>query len=321
MRFFQTIKSKTTSRPLRQLREIVLAYRKLQIPYEQIQLDLNLEQTSFEVYTIAVLSHQEEHYHVLRQLFSLEQILEIELKLSNFFKDLKQSIVKKIWYPLLLLAFLYGILTLFIFRLFPSLTSLLKDFDIHNWILDALFVLIFLIYLIITISALISLVLIVLLFNYQNQKLLILILKKYKFFNLIKKIYTQMFAYLYRLYLSYGASTQQILTLLVQAPFSRITRWLATLTIYQLDDGLRLDRAFHKELFDASFIRFIRIASLSDQLDYFLEAYLEVNQKQIDYRISKLAKVLQTFVFALIGLLLIILYQMLFAPMQLLNTL
>lgn len=319
--FWVILKSKLISKPSLAEITLVLAYRQLNINYDTIRTELSLKPDSLQDYTRLIYTNNLSAFDQLRQYLSYEQLLEIDVAFKSFNRKLKQDIFKQLWYPSLLLVVLFMVLSLFLFRLYPSLHSLLVEMDLTTTSVSFIYGFLLVVFIGMSLFFLVFLVSLLLLLNQQNQKIFILLFKNSRLLLLGKKIYTHFFAYLFHLYLAYGASTRQILTLMKTAQFSNIVRWLAILTIYELDEGQSIDEAFNPALFDPSFIRFIHIATLANTLKEHLERYLDLNERIIKVMIKRLSTVLQSVVYVLIGLLMILLYQLLFTPMQLLNSL
>ena len=129
---------------------MVVAYRKLNISYEFIKQELDLEANSLTDYTSHVYQNNPSAFDKLSRFLSYEKLLEMDGSFRTFDQDLKRSIIKRLWYPVLLLLVLYAILSLFIFRLYPSLSALLTDLSIQSTTYTILYGVLVLVFIVLT---------------------------------------------------------------------------------------------------------------------------------------------------------------------------
>lgn len=116
-------------------------------------------------------------------------------------------------------------------------------------------------------------------------------------------------------------STKQALLLIKNASTSPTLMWLSTLVTYELEEGKPFEESIQLDIFDSQFISLLQLGSKTNQLLELLTTYLYSQRILILNQVSKAGNALKSFTYLFLGLLIIVMYQILLAPMSLMGTL
>jgi competence protein ComGB len=117
-----------------------------------------------------------------------------------------------------------------------------------------------------------------------------------------------------------GLATQQAMTMFSSLSFHPLAADLARKTEKALQEGESLDAAMQGPEFDPLLPRFLRLAAYVEEPADLLESYLEMGTKRLEARIHRLLKVLEGISYACIGYMVILVYQVLMLPLNLLGS-
>lgn len=299
--------------------ELVIAYLEAGVDFEQIRNLLKLPYDTLEQFCSTVYKDHPQVYLKLKSLFSMPMILRYYNDYSLFKNQLLNQIYQQLSYPLILFTCIYILMTFFILKIFPMIFSLIVSFDITMPMLRWLHYFVVIIYIILTIIVVSTLILILVLLKKQHLKLFVIICHQYPWFKTFKMIYTQMFAYTFLLIYRLGASTQQILEIMRVSTLSYFVGWLSELTTYQLEEGESLIESLDNHFLDDQFISLFQLGRVDNKIKEYLEAFLELNHKRIFINIKKISLTLKQITYGLLAILIIIFYQILLSPMQMMS--
>lgn len=298
--------------------EILLAYLKAGLDFSDTQALLDIKEPTLEHY-VANLYQNQLQYKILSEYLSLQDLLKYTLESRSFNKDLRQRILKILTYPLILYSLMYGLMLFFIVFLFPSMISIVELFDLQTTLLNIFYFILRVIFLILTSFNLLIMMIAVLLWKRQHQKIFINIIKEVRWFSIIKDIYTHQFAYSFHLFLSKGFPTKLALELIKESETSYLNAWLATIISYQLQEGKTFIESINHPLLEKQFILVSQLGTQSNQSIDYLTMYLSTSKKVIESKLKQIGTILKLLTYTFLAFLIIVMYQILLAPMSLLG--
>lgn len=298
---------------------LVLSYLDAGVDFENIRDILNLKETTLESFTQQVYWKYPTVYLDLKDKFSYLLILKYFYEYQEFVAKLKKQFFSLMTYPLILFVSVYVLLGFFLRRIIPTMMDMVQSFNVDLGFLSIILSIMKCVFIVLSIVFIFSILLGLLLLVKQNQKICVILFNKFRWFNLVKMIYTQMFATMFCLLLNLGASTRQILEIMQDSTLSYFVCWLAQLTSYELEDGQTLSASISNHYLDDQFVRFIQLSSVDNKVGDYLDTYLQLNEKRIVSVIAQFASRLKLFTYCLLGLLIVLMYQVLLSPMQMMS--
>lgn len=299
--------------------KLVLHYLEANCPYELIKELLSLKSNALEDYVTDVSKQMNIDVTYLSHHFTQKQCLKYLIDSVTFKQSFISSIIKELRYPWILLTLAYGLMVVFLFVLFPALNRLMSLFDLQTTLVVITQSLVWILFIVLSIIIFIVLIGIVWLLNTQNQKIVISKWGNTKLLSIIKLVLSYQFAFFYSLLLSFGYSTKQTLEILRYSHISYFITWFSTEMIYALEEGQTFTQSFNETLIDKELILFIQLGSHTQQSTNTISKYLEITYHKIFNYIKKAGVVTKGLSYLLIALLVILLYQILLAPMTMLN--
>lgn len=249
------------------------------------------------------------------------QSLELSIELVTNTKRLKKDLLKDITYPITLL--ITTIMGLFLFNdyCFPTLIETLASFQMEDTYYLSLQKTIHIIFLLFFFFLVVAIPF--LLYFTKGKR----ILKLYQF---IAKYYNTSLFVLYNSMdfvtyfiecLKMNISTKSTLSILKTIHKRPIIVYCASLLEKQLVEGKSLEMAVEQSQLDATLERYMRLAIYSSSVSSMLEGYVSITKEKIQRRSKHIGRILQLSSYAMIGCILILVYQILLMPMQLLTQL
>ncbi|MBQ2582699.1 MAG: type II secretion system F family protein [Erysipelotrichaceae bacterium] len=113
-----------------------------------------------------------------------------------------------------------------------------------------------------------------------------------------------------------GFHTKESLDLLKNMKKRPIISFLAFHLDEKLMEGETLKEAVRQNYYDSALIRFIKIANYTGDFGDVIGSYVQLSTKRVSARLKKYTLTLQLFTYALIGMIIIFIYRILFMPMQ-----
>lgn len=140
-------------------------------------------------------------------------------------------------------------------------------------------------------------------------------------FSLFRKIRSIQLSSLLGCFLKTRKSTESILLLISQLDFFPMAARSANHWLKQLRKGIEFKQiVLQDRQFDPLFIRFMLTGMQGDHLQVLLETYTDAGLQSLETELKKISAILQAFAYGSIGFLALSVYQILLAPMQMLET-
>lgn len=253
--------------------------------------------------------------YLLKKL-SFKESLNLSLSYYSRTKENSKSLEKAMAYPVLLLFVSLTALYLFDSYGLDSILNLMKSFDINidtfNVLRVIMRIIIYIFY-----FAFIGVALIVLIMmNPKRITMFYIAVSKYLPNCLFQTYFTEDFISLFIITLNLGYKTKESLEILKGLKNKPIVSLLS----YHLDDGLlegkTLKEASNKEYYDEMLVKFINIASYSNNFIGILNNYVELARNKIKNKMKVYTTILQLSSYIIIGFVIVFIYQVLFLPMQ-----
>lgn len=298
--------------------EILLAYLKAGLDFTDAQKLLDIKEKTLDEY-VRNLYDNPSQFNVLNEYLSLQDLLKFTFETKSFNKDLFKQILKILTYPMILYTLMYSLMLFFILFLFPSMLNIVELFDLQTTLLNLFYFILRIIFIFLTIMNLLIVIGILLILKRQHQKIFINYVKEYRFLTIIRDIYTHQFAYNFHLFLSKGFSTKLTLELIKESETSYLNAWLATLISYQLQEGKTFIDSINHPLLEKQFILVSQLGTQSNQSIDYLKMYLMTSRKIIESKLKQSGTILKLITYTLLAFLIIVMYQILLAPMSLLG--
>ena len=138
-------------------------------------------------------------------------------------------------------------------------------------------------------------------------------------FPLMKKMVSLQFVCIYQnLENTYG-STQQVLETMSHMDFS-IVGMISNHILDHLLNGNSLEESFLKEeIFDSDFKKMLRYALANNRFQVFFDLYIKKNTMDIERCVKRIALGIQVYSYLSIGVLVLLVYQIMMMPLNMLN--
>ena len=258
-------------------------------------------------------------YEVLSQLMAVHQALLMSCELNEQRRKVREQTLKVILYPAAMLAVSLAGLGLFNHFCFPMMISLAESFsqNISGYQNIHLLIRIFLI----LVAAGIVLIMTGLWFArirfYRLSAYLVLIQKGKG--EWIRRIRSLDFARYFLCCMREGCATRSTLTLMQKIrnkPFLKLLSWHVEQGLLR---GESFETALKDEVIDPSLMRVMRCITLSQEPEALLQSYILIRQKQIEEKIKNGAVMIQCSAYMIIGLMVILVYQILLLPLSMIS--
>lgn len=258
--------------------------------------------------------------NLLKRL-SFAESLNLSLSFFEKNKENVKSLEKAITYPLVLLFISLTGLYLFDSYGLDSILNLMKSFnaDVTSFSIFRVFlkIVIYVFYFAFLLVATIVLIFI----NPKRITLFYILLTKYFPLSIVKTYFTEDFVSLFTITLNYGYKTKEALEILKSLSNKPLVSFLAFHLDEKLIEGESLKEASEQLYFDELLVKFITIASYTNNFTGILNNYAELSKEKIKNKMKLLTTILQAASYVVIGIVIIFIYQVLFLPMQAITTL
>lgn len=231
-------------------------------------------------------------------------------------KQLKQKIQSQLWYPFLLLTL--SIIGVFLFStfLYPALLEMMNQFSVAT---NALSVLHYL-SLIVGIIGLSAILLAgIVLFLIKKKQLESQIYQKiYQKFptNIWTQYETITFVHFFYQCLKRNLSTKKTLEILSHTPNQVLIQEFSKSIDESLSKGNSFEQSIYVPQLETALTRFMKIALYGSNMEEMLQGYLEFAQSKLEKTCKRLTRFLQLIVYSIIGLMIILMYQVLLLPLS-----
>ncbi|MGN1389096.1 MAG: type II secretion system F family protein [Bulleidia sp.] len=253
------------------------------------------------------------------QTLPFRECLSLAIAIAEGDRKEKEAIRRKLFYPCAMLGAVIAGIFLFTKFCFPPLLSMVKSFHggIEQYVLIQNVLKTSCVILSIVLAALTLLVLFFL--PEARQKQGYLLLQKVLPDSLLIQYVSMDFIRFFHQCLSRNIPTRRSLHLLKTISHKPVIRFLAEEIEKGLLEGNPLEQAVDLPGLDPALARFMKLAVYSGNAEEMLKGYLEMSEEKGSLRIARITRIIQGASYASIGVVLILIYQILMMPLQILT--
>jgi len=251
----------------------------------------------------------------LQKFLPLEKALALSLNFHKRKQERKKNLLKQLTYPLTVLVI--AVFGLYLFKLFglPVMNNLLLAFGTQSKILVLFDIIaslgIWLAYLLFVFAVLFYFA------SKRRDRLIFIYLNYCKYFNGVwKLLISEEFISFYRLCNENGLLTLQSLDLMRSFKTKPLLSFLAYHIQEKLQQGSNLNQALELPYLDKTLQRYLKLASQSKDPNKILSMYQENVDQRIKKRSYYFVRISLALVYGFVALMLFMVYQLLFLPMQ-----
>ena len=284
--------------------------------YQEIIKRLNKSETIEEIIKDYIEDDIKDYLIPLTKMMSFKQALDISLSFYKKHKSSNDEIIKTLSYPIILA--LASIIGIYLFDLygFDTILQLLQSFKIDIRIYQIIRIIIRIIVYICFICICIIGILILYFSKEKRQTYFYLLISKYLPQSLFHLYYTQEFISLFLLTINKGNKTKEALKILRSLKNKPIISLLAYHLDLKLLQGESLNEASNQIYYDDGLTKYIKIASMSNDFNQLLDNYCLMVDELLKRKSKRLTLTIQLISYLFIGIIVILIYQVLFIPMQ-----
>lgn len=248
------------------------------------------------------------------------QSLDLALSFYKENNDNSKTIEKAVLYPLVLMfiaiSFIYLFDTYGLDTLFNMIKNFNPDLKSFSFIRIILRIIVYIFYF----GMLISFGIIFYFSREKNITLFYILIAAYLPNSLIHVYYCEKFISLFLICLDLGYKTKEALEILKALHNEPIISFLAFHMDEKLLEGNSLKEASMQNYFDETLSKFINVAIHTNDFSHILEEYISLSKEKILISMKKLVNIIQISSYLLVGMIIIFIYQVLFIPMQIINS-
>lgn len=262
---------------------------------------------------ISVFCHNQKalffkYLSVLATKLNLNTAIECVRQIEESSTVLLEKLVKKIAYPFFLMVFAFFMVVFFSDFVLVQMQAYIQKGFILVWIR----ILKYLFFLAICIIAFIVFMIYMLFYHFHPRWLKIQI-------PLIQKICTLQFVSVYKNLDQNSISTQEILEVMSKLEFS-IVGFLSKNILSNLEKGISFEKSVNSlNSFDADFKKMVSYALSSNRMRVFFDVYTKKCTFDLNQSIKKISMSIQFFSYISIGFLVLVVYQIMMMPLNMLN--
>ena len=259
------------------------------------------------------------NYKSFIKYLDFNQSLKLSMEVCSYFKQIKQESYKKLIYPISM--FLITIVGLILFSNYgySLMVNMFTSFSLDYRNLEMIFSFINVLIIILVIFV-ISIFCCFILFRSEKYQIIIyIILTKYKLTFFLKDYYSNQFAFYLMKFNNYGTNTLASLEMINNCNDKAMLKFMAYHVDQLLQSGEKLDNSISNVYIDSKLAHYIKLSYFNNNLSEMLNIYIQQNKtKQIRF-IKKLTIAIQLFSYIAIGLIIIVVYQILFIPLSIIS--
>ena len=251
------------------------------------------------------------------QFLSFSESLRLSAAIVSEETDVKKETLKQLFYPAVLLIGTFAGIVLFNELCFPPLISMMSGFRLDSSMYETVRKLI---RIIVVIIGILGLGTGITLFVFTRPDHIVdgytAALKVMP--SSLPVIYVSLdFVRYFRQCIRMNLSTRQSFGILSTIPGRPLICWLSRAVSSSLLDGEDFVRALDRPELDRTLVRFIRIAVHSSDMEDMLDAYTALTEERIRQRCRRIAGVIQLIAYAMIGVMIILVYRIMLLPLSL----
>lgn len=291
--------------------------------YEMLQGDQRLFYAMEKGYPLSkclVQGHHEPFYEHLRfflDITALPNAILSALAIDDITRKIQSKLLKEISYPLFL--FLMSFCTLMVFTTF-ILPQLIQSFDMSSSSFLLMAVAILKLFSYIVLWGMIIVLIIGLLMK-RSLSIKLFVLNAIRFSALPQQYCSYLLAAYYTQFIRHGISTKNAMAFLAQLK----TTSLLSICAQQIEDkllkGMSLDECLKEQKWlDKSFIKHWHIGSHTQNMEAAMIQYQDFQSEQWKRLLKRTGKSIQVFSYGFVAGMVILVYQIMLVPLQLLET-
>ena len=253
------------------------------------------------------------------KFLSLNQALELSVTLYDQKESDKKEFLKMTGYPVAVFIFSLAGVQLFCLLCMPALIQMMKGFDVSTFVIEGVYRILMLCAFILTLMLVSGVILIwyYLLPHHLIEGIQLIYRSSFGF--LIQKELSSHFALVYYHCVRMGIPTRMALQMLKSCTSQPILCFLAEHVDQQLKNGNDLVEAVGIQYLDASFQKLMKTIVLSANALSLLEGYLKVADVKRRKKMKQLGQLIQAIAYSFIAIMIILVYQVLFLPLSMLE--
>lgn len=253
------------------------------------------------------------------RFLSLKEALQLSLSLYDHHHETQRQLIKMTGYPLIMFLFsLFGV-QLFCAFCMPSLIQMMKGFDVSTQFIEVIYRLLMFISFLMSIIVIAFVFCVFLMTRPSTIVSGIEKLYRYRMGFIVQKELSAHFAMFYYHCVRLGIPTRKALHMLQQCHKQPLTVFLAHHVEKVLSDGGDLVEAVSIPYLDPSLQKLIKTAMLSSGAIPLLKGYLDVAHIKRQKRLKQIAQVVQILSYVFVAIMIMLVYQVLFLPLSMLE--
>ena len=249
----------------------------------------------------------------------LDEALHLSVVLYDNKASYQKEVMKTAGYPFSMFLFALIGVQLFCAFCMPSLLQMMKGFNVSTALIETVYHALMFFAFLLTICVFGLLSAVVFFARPSNIVEGIQQLHRCHLTFLIQKELSTHFATLYYHTVRMGIPTRTALLMFKQCASQPLVAFLSSLVDEALNNGDDLVEAIGIPYFDVSFQKMMKTVMLSNDAVALLKGYLQVAETKRKKRLQQMAQVVQLVAYAMIGILIVLVYQVLFLPLSMLE--
>ena len=259
------------------------------------------------------------YFNSFSNILSFINSFNLATSLSIKDKLIKDNIINNIKYPLFLLFTTIISIILFYLFAFNNLISFSKSFNQDILLIyNIRFISLLMVYIILFIIIIIFIIYLYIKYN-NKQVLLYVLLCNYLPISIFKEYISYQFILFYKQCLLVNLKPYETLNILRNIKNKPIISYLAYIIYENLNNGNDLNESINNKYIDYKLYRFINLSIYTNNILELLNIYLNNTEQRINKFYHNITKYIQIFSYIMIGLLIILVYQIILMPLEIIG--
>lgn len=253
-----------------------------------------------------------EYLNEIGRFTSLKQGIECVEKIEASTLEVFRSILKKVMYPYFLMVFALAMIVFFSDYVLVEMSYYLDGSNLLFWI----YILKCIFYILLILITLYFVVLYIMLYKFTRFKKFVQFFLR---FSLFKKMNSFQFVCVYSCLFDAGLTTIDILSVINNFDFCACG-FLSHLILKKLEKGFTFEQSIQCQSYmDDTLKQMITYAMQSNQSSLFFKVYIGKCKNDMDLYVKKISIYIHSFSYLCIGALVLIVYQVMLLPLNMLN--
>ena len=249
----------------------------------------------------------------------VSEALSLSITLHQQESDSRKQMMKWTAYPVaMFLISLVGVV-FFCLLCMPSLIDMMKEFDVSSFGIELMYHGLLITALVLIVFVLVGICLLIWLSSKKRIVMCVVVLYRLSLGYLVEKELSLRFAQLYFECIRMGIPTKTALEMLQECKNDPLTVFLAWHIDQVLLNGGNLEQAMKIQYLEPSLGKIMKTAILSGEPIELLSGYLKVSIYRKEKRMQKLAKGIQVAAYGFVAMMILLIYQVLFLPLSMLE--